>query len=534
MASKTKLELTWIGKDKRENLEPRVIVENEALSHFVSTPDGTPGLRDNILIKGDNLLALKALESKFSNEVQCVYIDPPYNTGAAFEHYNDGVEHSLWLSLMRDRLNIIRNLLRADGTIWINIDDNESHYLRVLCDEIFGRKNFIANVLWQKRTSPDARRMIGAAHDHILVYEKEYKKGALNKLPHTGDGYSNPDNDPRGVWASTDFTAQGYRPNQMYQIETPSGRVLQPPPGRCWGAIEPTFTKMKLDNRVWFGENGDARPRIKKLLSETDGKTSWTWWTNKEVGHNQEAKKESISLFGQHPFETPKPERLIERILSIATKPGDLVLDSFAGSGTTGAVAHKMGRRWVMVELGDHADTHIVPRLKKVIEGQDLGGVTKASGWQGGGGYRYFHLAPSLLEKDQWGQHVISNKYNPEMLAEAVCKLMGFTYEPSQDYFWLHGHSTENDFIYVTTQRLPYDTLRRLSNEVGDGRTLLVCCRAHDENTFDNLTVRKIPHAVIVKCEWGRDDYSLNIQEAPAEPITQSDLDEDDTEEAAE
>ncbi|EAP78141.1 Adenine specific DNA methylase Mod [Roseovarius nubinhibens ISM] len=193
-----------------------------------------------------------------------------------------------------------------------------------------------------------------------------------------------------------------------------------------------------------------------------------------------------------------------------------------------------MGRRWIMVELGEHAESHIVPRLKKVIDGQDPSGITENVGWQGGGGYRYFRLAPSLLQKDQWGQHVISKDYKPEMLAEAVCKLMGFTYAPSQNHFWQHGHSTENDFIYVTTQRLTYDALRKLSHEVGERRTLLVCCRAHDENTFDNLTVRKIPHAVMAKCEWGRDDYSLNIQEASAEPITEGDLDEDDTVEAAE
>ena len=211
------------------------------------------------------------------------------------------------------------------------------------------------------------------------------------------------------------------------------------------------------------------------------------------------------------------------------------MFDSFAGSGTTGAVAHKMGRRWIMVELGDHADTHIVPRLNKVIDGADPGGVTEAVDWQGGGGYRYFRLAPSLLERDRWGQHVISKAFKPEMLAEAVCKLMGFTYAPSQDRFWQHGHSTEADFIYVTTQRLTHDALRKISHEVGPNRSLLICCRAHEQNRFDNLTVRKIPQAVLDKCEWGRDDYSLNIQDAPPEPITRADLDEgDDTVEAAE
>ena len=231
-----------------------------------------------------------------------------------------------------------------------------------------------------------------------------------------------------------------------------------------------------------------------------------------------------------------KPEALIQRVIKLTTNPGDFVLDSFAGSGTTGAVAHKMGRRWIMVELGDHADTHIVPRLQKVIDGEDKGGVTEAAGWQGGGGYRYYRLAPSLLEKDRWGQYVISKNYKPEMLAEAVCKLTGFTYAPSQDHFWQHGYSTENDFIYVTTRSLVRKELQKLSEEVGAGRSLLVCCKAFTGpvDDLENLTVKKIPNAVLHKCEWGRDDYSLNIQDAPAEPITQDDLDNEDATEAAE
>jgi len=268
---------------------------------------------------------------------------------------------------------------------------------------------------------------------------------------------------------------------------------------------------------------------VKKFLFEAkDGVVPSTLWKHEEVGTNAEAKAESRALFADKGgvFDTPKPERLIQRVLQLASNPDDLVLDSFAGSGTTGAVAHKMGRQWIMIELGEHADTHIIPRLNKVIDGDDSGGVTGETGWQGGGGYRYFHLAPSLLEKDQWGQYVISKEFKPEMLAEAVCKLMGFTYAPSQVHFWQHGHSTETDFIYVTTQRLTHDALRKLSDEVGDDRTLLICCRAHEPNRFDNLTVRKIPQAVLDKAEWGRDDYSLNIQDAPAEPITEADLDD--------
>ena len=207
----------------------------------------------------------------------------------------------------------------------------------------------------------------------------------------------------------------------------------------------------------------------------------------------------------------------MERLIHIATNPGDLVLDSFAGSGTTGAVAHKMGRRWIMVELGEHCHTHIIPRLKKVIDGEDKGGITDAVGWKGGGGYRYYRLAPSLLERDRWGNWIISRDYNPAMLAEAVCKLMGFTYEPSEADYWMHGRAAERDFIYVTTQSLTADQLRAISEDVGDERSLLICCKAFraDPNGFPDLTIKKIPQAVLRKCEWGKDDYSLNIATLP-------------------
>ena len=244
-------------------------------------------------------------------------------------------------------------------------------------------------------------------------------------------------------------------------------------------------------------------------------------WKYSLAGHNQDAKKETMALFPDAPFSTPKPEKLIQVVLHIATAPGDWVLDSFAGSGTTGAVAHKMGRRWIMVELGEHCHSHIIPRLKKVIDGKDPGGVTEAVGWEGGGGFRYYRIAPSLLEKDAFGQWVISKKYNPSMLAEAICKLEGFTYAPSDTIYWQHGRSTENDFIYVTTQTLTRDQLQRLSDEVGETRSLLVTCgafRIKNPDDFPNLTLKKIPNAVLRKCEWGRDDYSLEIKSLPIKP----------------
>ena len=520
---KNKLELTWIGKETRPKLEPRILLEDPEKSYHAANRWNDNDIFDNRLIFGDNLLALKALEQEFSGKVKCVFIDPPYNTGSAFEHYDDGVEHSLWLSLIRDRLEIIKKLLSADGSLWITIDDNEAHYLKVLCDEVFGRANFVANVIWQKRYSPDARVAISDAHEHLLCYAidpSRFKKHR-NLIPLSDQQtkqFKNPDNDARGPWKADNFTAAGYRPNQMYSITLPSGRAVTPSAGRCWRVTKEGFERFTVEKRMYYGPSGSSLPSLKRFLAEMPGMVPWSWWSHTEVGHSQEAKKESHDLFGaDDAFSTPKPERLLQRIVHIATNPGDLVLDSFAGSGTTGAVAHKMGRRWIMVELGEHCHTHIIPRLKKVIDGDDKGGVTEATGWKGGGGFRYFRLAPSLLEKDKWDNWVISKEFDAAKLAEAVCKLEGFSYAPSDTLYWQHGHSTERDFIYVTTQTLTHDQLHHLNEEVGLDRSLLVLCAAFhgDAGHFQNLTVKKIPKQVLTRCEWGKDDYSLNIKDLP-------------------
>lgn len=516
-----RLELTWIGKEQRHRLEPRILLEDPARSYHAQHRVADTDQFDNRLIFGDNLLALKALEAEFAGKINCVVIDPPYNTGSAFTHYDDGIEHSLWLTLMRDRLELIHSLLAHNGSLWITIDDNEAHYLKILCDEIFGRKNFVANVVWQKRTSPDARNPLGAGHDHVLVITKNITSVSFNKLSKTPQqiaDYKNPDNDPRGPWVSSDYSAQGFRKNQMYEIITPSGKKFKPLPGNCWKNVESVFLELVADNRIWFGRDGDAKPRRKTFLSESDGNQSWSWWPNSEVGHTQEAKKEILALFGdEEVFDTPKPERLIKRILEIATNPGDLVLDSFAGSGTTGAVAHKMGRRWIMVELGEHCHTHIIPRLQKVVDGSDAGGITNAVGWRGGGGFRYYRLAPSLLERDKWGNWVVSQQYNAAMLAEAMCRHEGFAYAPSEAVYWQQGQSSERDFIYTTTQTLTAAQLAGLSEEVGPERSLLVCCGAWHggADRFANLTLKKIPNAVLDRCEFGRDDYSLQVASLP-------------------
>ena len=364
------------------------------------------GERDtaNMLIQGDNLDTLKALLPYYAGKVKCVFIDPPYNTRSAFEHYDDNLEHTKWLAMIYPRLELLRELLSEDGSIWVTIDDNEAHYLKVIMDEIFGRKNFVANVVWQKRTSPDMRATLGAGHDHILVFAKNlltFKNilKPLKKNEKQEAAYKNPDNDLRGPWASSDYTAQGFRPNQMYRIVTPSGAEYDPPTGRCWKNIETVFLKLKNDGRIWFGKDGKGIPRKKTYLLESEGQVAWSWWPNNEVGHNQEAKKEINELFGAaNAFDTPKPERLLERIIYLATDLNDLVLDSFLGSGTTAAVAHKMGRRYIGIEMGDHAMTHCAPRLQKVIEGEQ-GGISEAVGWKGGGGFRFYRLGVPVFDE---------------------------------------------------------------------------------------------------------------------------------------
>ncbi|MEX2382542.1 MAG: site-specific DNA-methyltransferase [Opitutales bacterium] len=521
---KQKLELTWIGKENRPKLEPRIVLEEPDRSHHAKHRVTDQDIFDNVLLRGDNLLGLKALEGKYAGKVKCVFIDPPYNTGSAFEHYDDGVEHSIWLSLMRERVELLRRLLTDDGSLWITIDDNEAHYLKVLCDEVFGRQNFVANVIWQKADSPrNTARQFSEDHDHLLVYSKN-PSWVPSRLPRTAAAnsiYTNPDNDPRGPWIPGDPYANKPYSKGQYTMPGPTGRRFSPPPGRFWRVSEERLRDLDADGRVWWGPKGDARPSIKRYLSEVGDLVPRTFWTKEDVGSNRTSKNEMRALFpGDSSFGTPKPEALVQRVIQISTNPGDLVLDSFLGSGTTAAVAHKMGRRWIGIELGEHCETHCLPRLKKVINGEDPGGITKAVDWKGGGGFRYYRLAPSLLEKDKWDNWVISKDYNGAMLAEAVCKLEGFTYAPSDSLYWQHGHSTEADFIYVTTASLTHAQLQQLSEEVALGRTLLVVCTSFrgSKEGSPNLTVKKIPKAVLTRCEWGKDDYSLRVENLPEAP----------------
>ena len=376
---KQKLELTWIGKENRPRLEARILLEDPRLSYHAAQRVSETDIFDNRLIFGDNLLALKALEQEFGGVVKCIFIDPPYNTGSAFAQFDDGVEHSLWLSLMRERLQLLRALLSDDGSLWVTIDDTEAHYLKVVGDEAFGRKNFVANVVWQKKYAPaNDAKWLSDDHDHVLVFAKNKEIWRPNKLPRTSAQdrlYKNPDNDPRGPWMSDNYTCAKSieeRPNLYYPITNPNtGEVIYPKKTRVWGFDEKAHRRHVFEALIYWGKDGkNSTPRLKKFKSHLrgQGRVSSTIWSYDQVGHTQDSRRESLSFNENDPFATPKPEALLARIIELATNPGDLVLDSFAGSGTTGAVAHKMGRRWIMVELGEHIHTHIIPRLKKVID----------------------------------------------------------------------------------------------------------------------------------------------------------------------
>ena len=405
--------LDWLGR-------PDAFTQAARVPYRLLTPVSTHGnparAADNLLIQGDNLEALKSLLPFYRGQVKCIFIDPPYNTKSAFEHYDDNLEHAQWLTLMLPRLQLLRELLREDGSIWVTIDDHEGHYLKVLMDEVFGRGNFVTTVLWRKNYSPKSTaRHFSEDHDYVLVYAKSGETWLPNLMPRTEKqdrAYKNPDNDARGPWKPGDLSARNYYGAGTYPITTPSGRLIDGPPNAMfWRVSEPKLRELDQDNRIWWGKDGSNVPAIKRFLSEVkQGMVPQTWWPYEEVGHTQDAKREVVELFGDDAFGTPKPERLLQRILHIATNEGDLVLDSFLGSGTTAAVAHKMGRRWIGIEMGEHARTHCLPRLEKVIAGEG-GGISRAVGWgqpaadgtpwnaaQQGGGFRFMRLGEPIFD----------------------------------------------------------------------------------------------------------------------------------------
>ena len=562
-----KLELTWIGKENRPRLEPRILIEDSTKSYHASHRVGPKDQFDNQLIFGDNLLALKALEADYIGKIKCIYIDPPFNTGEMFENYNDGVEHSLWLSQMRDRLEILYELLTPDGTLFVHIDDNELAYLIVLLDEIFGRKNRLYIVTFKQGAATGHKSINPGCVNNtnfILIYCKEKEKWNPTRV------FTGRERDTRyaqyiinyqedyRTWRFTTLI-KAFAASRSIDLATAKKIVkensseldnfVMDHPECVIRTARPDYEAVSEAARQLIDESQKRPNEILKLERENN---SDMYFRNGERLLFYKDKLKLIdgryvageplttlwddllsnNLHNEGGFAFPKgkkPEHLVKRVLELCTKDGDLVLDSFAGSGTTAAVAHKMGRKWISVELGEHCHTHILPRLKKVIDGKDFSGITESMGWKGGGGFRYYKLAPSLLEKDKWGNWVINKEYNAAMLAEALCKLEGFTYAPSETEYFVHGHSTETDFIYVTTQNLGHEQLAALSEDVGSNRTLLVLCSAFraDVNVFANLTVKKIPNAVLSKCEWGHDDYSLQVENLPSAPkpkVDQPDL----------
>jgi len=385
-------------------------VRPEPVKESPASPSSAPAdITDNLLIQGDNLEALKALLPFYRGQVKCIFIDPPYNTKSAFgDFYDDNLEHAQWLSMMLPRLQLLRELLQEDGSVWVTIDDNEGHYLKVLMDEVFGRENFVANFAWEKDKGRRNDTDISSAFDHVLLFARDRNiwsktRNLLIRTEAQTSRYKNPDNDPRGPWLQGDNgTAKSGSDALRYEITLPSGRVVVPPSGNFWRFSQASLQLAIAEKRAYFGKNGNGLPIIKRYLTDVQqGVVPRTWWTAEEAGTNQSAKRDHLRklLPEIEPFATPKPEELLSLILHIATNKNDLVLDSFLGSGTSTAVAHKMGRRWIGIEMGEHAATHCLPRLQKVIDGEQ-GGISKAVGWQGGGGFRFMKLgAPVFDEK---------------------------------------------------------------------------------------------------------------------------------------
>lgn len=590
-----KLELTWIGKDdERPAIEPRILIEDPTLAYGeVETgtlPNGKPW-PGNMLIHGDNLLALRALEQNFTGAVKCIYIDPPYNINAANEHYDDYVEHSKWLSLIRPRLEILRSLLCDNGVIFIQINDEEYAYLKVLCDEIFGRSNFVNTV------SVNMKNIAGASGggedkrlkkncEYILIYAKNYDDMQLFKGPYSytemsdliqqykAEGkswkYTSVLVDPgEKVYSGSTKDGEGneirvyIRKNpQIYSINQIAKRdgISEKEAYKKYGVnvFQTTNAQSSIRTRIidyreenmihedllsveYVPKTGKNKGSIYEQFYKGDKCRLFVWLRDTSEVINGELYKRDLqgtywdmnawmkNLTKEGDVEFPngkKPEKLIAQIFSMITEPEDVVLDSFLGSGTSAATALKMNRRWIGVELGRHAFSLVLPRLKKVVDGDDYGGVTSETRWRGGGGFKFYELAPSLLNKDKYGNLVINKAYNADMLAAAMAKQEGFTYQPSTEQYWKQGYSSEHDYIFTTTQFLTAEALLHLHEQMAEDESLLICCTQFQpecNNRYPNITLKKIPKMLLGRCEFGCDDYSLNIVPLPEMPEDETD-----------
>jgi adenine-specific DNA-methyltransferase len=558
----SKLELTWVGKNEKTNIEPRILVENKELSNIKNDIN-----TENMLIHGDNLLALKALEKEFTGKIKCIYIDPPYNTGSAFEQYNDNLEHSIWLNLMKLRIEILNKLLTKDGIIWISIDDDENAYLKILCDEIFGRNNFIANLptIMNLKGNQDEFGFAGT-HEYTLVYAKNKNLCNINKFEIDEEEILKDwMQDERGLYkrgatlkATGEESRREDRPFMFYPIlfkdniittikkeeylklynidkkefndlllnelvkkyESEGYIVILPKYneneyGRWrWGFSEENIAKLETEVICIKSRNGYSlykkqRPELNDI--PTKKPKSLLYKPEYSSGNGTEQIKK---IFGYNAFPYPKPEQLISDFIYMSTNENDYVLDSFLGSGTTCAVAQKMNRKWIGIEMGEHCYTHCKFRIDKVIEGKDYGGITKAVNWQGGGGYKFYELAPTLINIDSFGEPVINKEYNAEMLASAVALHEGFKYNPSNEKFWKQSIGNENSYLYVTTKFVNRNDLDKIKEEMDDTEYLVIACTSYDkeiDRLYKNIKIKKIPEMLLSKCEFGKDNYNLNI-----------------------
>lgn len=566
-----KLELTWIGKDdERPAIEPRILIEDPALAYGeVETgtlPNGKPW-PGNMLIHGDNLLALRALEENFTGAVKCIYIDPPYNTGSRINAdgeevgYDDGIEHSIWLDMMYRRFKILHKLLREDGALFVHLDDNESDYCKVILDEIFGRENFMNRVTVDAR-SPSAFSTVNpgmfVASEHILFYARNRAKLVENRIrtPRNPDyaynKYIVDYNQPYTQWKfisvaeafSLQKTLKSKNPENI--LKAYNRFIIDNADRICrYTAISDSGAGQKI---VELKKQSIANPNVLYKLERGDFDDVYVIngqqlaFYSKNIcqidGQLQASKLltdiwtdiawEGIAKEGDVTFKKgKKPERLVKRCIELATSSeNDVVLDSFLGSGTTAAVAHKMNRRWIGIEFAKHAYSHSLHRLKRVISGEDNSGISKAQNWHGGGGFKFYELAPSLLNKDKYGNLVINKAYNADMLAAAMAKQEGFTYQPSTEQYWKQGYSSEHDYIFTTTQFLTAEALQHLHEQMAEDESLLICCTQFQpecNNRYPNITLKKIPKMLLGRCEFGRDDYSLNIVPLPEMPDGEGD-----------
>ncbi len=560
-----KLELTWYGKENQVNVEPRILIEDKSLSNVVN------GNTENMLIHGDNLLALKALEKDYAGKIKCIYIDPPYNTGSAFEHYDDNLEHSIWLSLMRERLIILKNLLSDDGSIFIQIDYNEQAYLKVIMDEIYGRNNYLTLITCKVKAPSGIASGANAFFDcseYILAYTKNKKIFSFNptktdtfiigpSAPTVTNVYnqviekwsndfeivSNFENDVEIAEITADkFTVSTIkkenRTEQMYyENYSKIFRIAAISGGRDKKILAhvqslPDYSKDKVYSYTYVASQGKNKGKNitnyiykggnilflkdfvridneKKVVYKQDIITNIfnnDWW-------------QGLTGEGGVTFKNgQKPEKLIKTLLNVVTNEGDLILDSFLGSGTTAAVANKMSRRWIGIEMGEHAYTHSKIRLDNVIEGKDLTGISREVNWQGGGGYRFYELAPTLINEDAFGQKVISTDYNSDMLAAAIALHEGYKYEPDSSCYWKQSHSENNSYLFVTTNHISREIIDSIKTELKDDEFLLISCKSFDSNAISgikNISIKKIPQSLLSNCEFGVDNYSLNIVTPP-------------------